>query len=52
MTTKGYRCVSLPKNLVDAVEELVKEGKYSSNSQFVGEAVRLRLEELQRAKEA
>lgn len=50
----GYRGVSLPKGLVDAVEDYVKTsgGKYKSIAQFVAEASRLRLERLAKPQEA
>jgi len=40
--------VSLPKDLVDRIEKLIKEGKYGyqSISEFVKDAVRRRLKEL------
>ena len=50
---EGYRGVSLPKDLVDAVEDYVKiSGKYKSIAQFVAEASRLRLERLVKPQEA
>jgi len=46
---KDYRGVSLPKELIDAVERYIKENPssgYQSKADFVTEAVRLRLEQL------
>jgi len=42
-----WRYVNLPKNLVEEIEEYIrKTGRYSTVSDFVKEAVRLRLESL------
>jgi len=46
---EGYRSVSLPKELVDDVENYVAEDKrYRSIASFVAEAIRLRLERVQK----
>ncbi|WP_456327110.1 ribbon-helix-helix domain-containing protein [Archaeoglobus sp.] len=46
MPAKGYKSVSLPEDLLNYVEELIKNNKelgYSSVSEFVKEAVRMHL---------
>ncbi len=49
---RDYRTVSLPKALVDIVQQLIENsGTYKSIAQFVAEATRLRVEELSKAKE-
>jgi len=46
---KNYRGVSLPDNLVIRVERLIrKSGSYRTIAEFVSEAVRLRLEALEK----
>ncbi len=49
---KGWRTVSLPEPLLEDVERVVRSGKYRSLSEFVRDAVREKLKELQRAREA
>ena len=47
-----YRYVNLPESLVNAIETYIKKTKqYSSIAEFVKEAVRLRLEQLQNKRE-
>ena len=47
MPSEGFRGVSLKKELVDEVEALLKKRKrWRSITDFVSEAVRLRLEDL------
>lgn len=43
-----WKTVSIRQELVKEVEELIKRGRYRSVSEFVAEAIRLRLEELMR----
>lgn len=43
-----WKTVSIRQELVKEVEELIKKGRYRSVSEFVAEAIRLRLEELLR----
>lgn len=45
-----WKTVSIRQELIDEVEKAVKTGKYRSISEFVSEAIRLRLEEIMRAK--
>ena len=43
-----YRYVNLPESLVSVIEDYIKKTKqYSSIAEFVKEAVRLRLEQLE-----
>ena len=46
----SYRHISLPRELVDRIEKLVKEGRYGYRTvtEFVKDAVRRRLEELEK----
>ncbi|RJX15336.1 ribbon-helix-helix protein, CopG family [Candidatus Bathyarchaeota archaeon] len=47
--TKVWRGVSLPDHLVKEIEEvIIKTKRYRSISEFVSEAIRLRLEEIQK----
>ncbi len=50
MSRKRYRTVALPEELYEKVEEIVRRGKlgYSSVSEFVKDAVRRRLEEIEK----
>jgi Arc/MetJ-type ribon-helix-helix transcriptional regulator len=53
MPTGNYRGVSLSDELIDRVEQLIKRlGTYPSIAAFVAEAVRLRLEALEKHLEA
>jgi Arc/MetJ-type ribon-helix-helix transcriptional regulator len=53
MPTGNYRGVSLSDELIDRVEQLIKRlGTYPSIAAFVAEAVRLRLEALEKHQEA
>ncbi|MEM1607188.1 MAG: glycine cleavage system protein GcvH [Candidatus Bathyarchaeia archaeon] len=45
-----WKTVSIREELIEEVEKAVKTGKYRSISEFVSEAIRLRLEEIMRAK--
>jgi predicted DNA-binding protein len=46
---RNYRGVSLPDELVERVEQLIKKrGTYRTIAEFVSEAVRLRLETLEK----
>jgi len=45
----GFRKISLQDELVDSVEAFIEEhGKYRSIAEFLSEAARLRMEQLQR----
>jgi glycine cleavage system H protein len=44
-----WRTVSLKQELIEEIEEEIKTGRYRSISEFVSEAIRLRLEDLMRA---
>jgi Arc/MetJ-type ribon-helix-helix transcriptional regulator len=45
----GFRKISIPNNLVDKIEQAMrKTDRYRSIAEFVGEAARLRLEQLER----
>ena len=47
--TKNYRGVSLPDELVEKVEQLIQKLRtYRTIAEFVSEAVRLRLEALEK----
>jgi Arc/MetJ-type ribon-helix-helix transcriptional regulator len=49
MPTGNYRGVSLKEELVDRVEQLIRRlGTYKTIAEFVSEAVRLRLEALEK----
>ena len=43
-----WKTVSIRKQLIKEIEEAIKTGRYRSISEFVSEAIRLRLEELMR----
>jgi glycine cleavage system H protein len=45
-----WRTVSIRQKLIKEIEEAVESGRYRSISEFVSEAIRLRMEELMRAK--
>jgi len=46
---RNYRGVSLPDELVERVEQIIKKrGTYRTIAEFVSEAVRLRLEALEK----
>jgi metal-responsive CopG/Arc/MetJ family transcriptional regulator len=47
---RGWKTVQLPKDLLNIVDEIVKQAElgYTSRNEFVKEAVRLRIEEIQR----
>lgn len=51
MTFKGFKNVSLKESLIKDVEEILKMGRYNSVAEFVAEAVRLRLEHLEKLAE-
>lgn len=42
----GWATVSLRKQLIEDIREILKSGRYRSISEFVSEAIRLRLEEI------
>lgn len=42
----SHRTISLPSVLVEEIESIVENKRYSSIAEFVKEAIRLRLEEL------
>ena len=44
-----WKTVSIRQQLIKEIEEAIKTGRYRSISEFVSEAIRLRLEELMRA---
>ncbi|HDI07908.1 MAG TPA: glycine cleavage system protein GcvH [Candidatus Bathyarchaeota archaeon] len=44
-----WKTVSIRQQLIKEIEEVIKTGRYRSISEFVSEAIRLRLEELMRA---
>lgn len=46
--TPEWKTVSLRTELIKQIEEAIKTGRYRSISEFVSEAIRLRLEELMR----
>ncbi|MBS7604840.1 MAG: glycine cleavage system protein GcvH [Candidatus Bathyarchaeia archaeon] len=45
-----WRTVSVRRELIEEIEKMVKTGLYRSVSEFIAEAIRLRLEELMRAR--
>jgi Arc/MetJ-type ribon-helix-helix transcriptional regulator len=47
-----YRTISIKQELIREIEEMLETGRYRSISEFVSEAVRLRLEELVHAEAA
>jgi glycine cleavage system H protein len=47
--TSEWKTVSLRQELIKEIEGAIKTGRYRSISEFVSEAIRLRLEELMRA---
>ena len=48
---RNYRSVSLPDYLIDRVEQLIgKLGTYGTIAEFVREAVRLRVESLEKTR--
>lgn len=44
-----WKTVSIRQELIKQIEEAIKTGRYRSISEFVSEAIRLRLEDLMRA---
>lgn len=46
--TSEWKTVSLRQELIKEIEEAIRTGRYRSISEFVSEAIRLRLEELMR----
>jgi metal-responsive CopG/Arc/MetJ family transcriptional regulator len=52
MPKRDYVSVSLPKPLMDIVDEIVESEKplYSSRAEFINDAVRIRLRELGKIK--
>jgi Arc/MetJ-type ribon-helix-helix transcriptional regulator len=49
MPTKNYRNVTLKRQLVERVEQIVQKlGTYHSIAEFISEAVRLRFETIER----
>jgi glycine cleavage system H protein len=47
--TSDWKTVSIRQELIKEIEKALKTGRYRSISEFVSEAIRLRLEELMRA---
>ncbi len=47
---RGWKTVQLPEDLLNMADEIIKHAElgYTSRSEFVKEAVRLRIEEIQR----
>ncbi|MBS7606933.1 glycine cleavage system protein GcvH [Candidatus Bathyarchaeota archaeon] len=45
-----WKTISIRQELIEEVENVVKSGKYRSISEFVSEAIRLRLEEIMRTR--
>jgi len=47
----GYRTIRLPKELVEEIEELIKDKSlgYTSRADFVKDAVRRRIEEIKKS---
>ena len=43
-----WKTVSIKKELIEEIEKILRTGRYRSISEFVSEAIRLRLEELMR----
>ena len=49
MTGEGFRGISLRKSLVDEVQQFIASfGRYKNVTEFISEATRLRLEDLQK----
>ena len=49
MPTDDFRGISLRKDLIDEIEKFIESfGRYKSVTDFITEATRLRLEELQK----
>ncbi|MCJ7759569.1 ribbon-helix-helix domain-containing protein [Candidatus Bathyarchaeota archaeon] len=49
MTSRNYRSVSLNDELIDQIKQLIEKTKsYHSVAEFVSEAVRLRIESLEK----
>lgn len=48
--TPEWKTVSIRQELIKEIEDIIKIGRYRSISEFVSEAIRLRLEELMRAR--
>ena len=49
MPTDDFRGISLRKDLIDKIEKFIESfGRYKSVTDFITEATRLRLEELQK----
>jgi len=48
---RGWKTIQLPEDLLKVVDEIVSHPElgYTSRSEFVKEAVRLRIEEIQRS---
>ena len=46
-----WETTKIPKFLMDEIDKLVKSGLYTSRSDFLKEAVRLRLEEVNKESE-
>jgi len=47
---RDWTTISLREELINEIKELLKTGRYRSVSEFVSEAIRLRLEEISRSK--
>lgn len=45
---KGFRSICIRNELIDKIEEHIRNGLYKSIAEFISEAVRLRLQELER----
>jgi len=43
-----WRGVSLPADLIEEVEHIIRRGKYTSIAEFVSEAIRLRIEQVKK----
>ncbi len=53
MEDKKYRGITFTKDLIDEIEKYIEsDTKYHSIAEFMSEAARLRLQELQKEKEA
>jgi len=46
---RKYRNIAIPEPLFEQIELVVKHGKYTSVTEFVKEAIRLRLEQVSRS---
>jgi len=46
--SENWRSISVRAALIEAIEEIIRTGKYGSISEFVNETLRLRIEQLQK----